>query len=84
MTRILLALLHVTEVAHVADDLLYAVDPQAGQIAARGNQVQVLSGFLEDDGEAVGFLDRERVFNVALSLAAETQGVDLIDGDWSS
>lgn len=83
MTRILLALLHVAEVAHVVDDLLHAVDPLAGHFAVGGHQVQVLLAALEDDGEALVFIDRVCVFIEALRLAAETEGVDLIDGDWS-
>lgn len=83
MTRILLALLHVTEVAHVVDDLLYAVDPLARHFAVGGHQVQVLLAALEDDGEALVFIDRVRVFVVPLRLATEAKGVDVIDGDWS-
>lgn len=84
MTRILLALLHVTKVVHVVDDLLYAVDPLAGHFTVGGHQVQILLAVLEDDGEALVFIDRVRVFVEPLRLATETKGIDVIDGDWSS
>lgn len=83
MTRILLALLHVTEVVHVVDDFLYAADPLAGRFTVGGHQVQVLLAVLEDDGEALVFLGRERVFIEPLRLATEAKGVNLINGDWS-
>lgn len=82
-TRILLALLHVTEVAHVVDDLLDAADPLAGHFAVGGHQVQVLLAALEDDGEALVFIHRVGVFIQPLRLAAQAQGVDVVDGDWS-
>lgn len=82
LTRILLALLHVAEVAHVVDDLLYAADPLAGHLAVGGHQVQVLLALLEDDGEALVFIDRVRVFVEPLRAATEAKGFDVIDGDW--
>lgn len=84
MARILLALLHVTEVAHVVDDLLDAVDPLAGHFVVGRHQVQVLLAALEDDGEALAFVNRVRVFIQPLRLPTETKGVDLINGDWSN
>lgn len=83
LTRILFTLLHVAEVAHVVYDLLDAVDPLAGHLAVGGHQVQVLLAGLEDDGEALLFVHGVGVFVEALRLAAEAQGVDLINGDWS-
>lgn len=82
LIRILLALLHVTEVAHVVYDLLDAVDPLAGHLAVGGHQVQVLLAALEDDGEALCFVHRVRVFIKPLRLATEAHGVNFIDGDW--
>lgn len=73
----------MTEVAHVVDDLLDAVDPLAGHFAVGGHQVQVLLAALEDDGEALVFIHRVRVFIQPLRLATEAQGVDVVDGDWS-
>lgn len=83
LTRILLALLHVTEVAHVVHDLLDAVDPLAGHLAVGGHQVQVLLAALEDDGEALCFIHGMRVFIEPLRLATEAHGVNFIDRDWS-
>lgn len=71
----------MTEVAHVVDDLLYAVDPLAGRFGVGGHQVQVFLSVLEDDGEALVFINRVRVFIEPLRLATETKRVDLIDGD---
>lgn len=82
-TRILLALLHVTEVAHVVYDLLDAVDPLAGHLAVGGHQVQVLLAALEDDGEALRFIHGMRVFIEPFRLATEAHGVNFIDGDWN-
>lgn len=83
LTRILLALLHVTEVAHVVYDLLDAVDPLAGHLAVGGHQVQVLLAALEDDGEALRLVHGVRVFVESLRLATEAHGVNFINGDWS-
>lgn len=83
LKRILLALLHVTEVADVVHDLLDAIDPLAGHFAIGGHQVQVLLAVLEDDGEALRFVHRMRVFIEPLRLATEAHGVNFIDGDWS-
>lgn len=83
LSRILLALLHVIEVAHVVDDFLYAVDPLAGHLAVGGHQVQVLLAALEDDGEALHFVHRVGVFIETLRLATEAHGVNFINGDWN-
>lgn len=81
LSRILLALLHVIEVAHVVHDLLYAVDPLAGHLAVGGHQVQVLLVALEDDGEALRFVHGVGVFIEPLRLATEAHGVNFINGD---
>ena len=68
--RILLTLLLAAEVAHVADDLLEAVDPLFRLPRAGCHQVKIFLAALEDDGETLLLNRGLSVFIEPLRLAA--------------
>lgn len=81
MLRILFALLLVTEVVHVVDDLLQAADPLIYIFRRFCHQVEILLAPLEDDGEAEVFNAGIGVFFKALRVAALSNRLNVINGD---
>lgn len=81
LSRILLALLLAAEVAQIGHDLLYASDPLPGFLRTVRQQVEVFLAALEDNGEASLFKAGLDVFIEPLRLAAQSQRIDLINGD---
>lgn len=81
LSRILLALLLAAEVAHISDDLLYAVDPLFRLHPAGCHQVQIFLASLEDDGETSLFNTGLGVFVEPLRLTALAHRINVINGD---
>lgn len=81
LSRILLTLLLAAEVAQIGHDLLYTSDPLPGFLRTVRQQVEVFLAALEDDGEALLFKAGLCVFIEPLRLAAQSQRIDLVNGD---
>lgn len=71
-SRILFTLLLVVEVAHVADDLLQAVDPLVCLLWTGCHEVEIFLAIIEDDGEAPIFIAGVCVFIKPFRLTALT------------